>query len=61
MSDAQSKSKDVNYKARFADKPPLSSQAKKRAKNQEDEKKIQHATFNHIIEHIKNDPHIFQR
>ena len=61
MSDSPSKAKDVKTKARVADQPPLSAQAQKRAKNEEDEKKIQHATFNHILEHIKHYPCIFQR
>ena len=61
MSDAPSKAINVKYKARVADQPPLSAQARKRAKNEEDEKKIQHATFNHMLEHIKHDPQIFQR
>ena len=61
MSDAPSKSINVNSKSRVADQPPLSAQARKRAKNQEDEKKIQHDTSNHMLEHIKHDPQIFQK
>ena len=61
MSDAPSKAKDVKTKARFADQPPLSGQAWKKAKNEEDEKKMQHATFNHMLEHLKHDPQIFKR
>ena len=61
MSGTPSKAIDVNSKARVADQPLLSAQALKRAKNQEDEKKRQHATFNHMLEHIKHDPQIFQR
>ena len=53
MSDATSKAINVKSKARVADQPPLSAQARKRAKNEEDEKKSQHATFNHMIYHIK--------
>ena len=61
MSDAPSKAIDVKSKARVSDQPPLSAQAWKRDKNEEDEKKIQHATFNYMHEHIKHDPQIFQR
>ena len=61
MSDSPSKAKDVKTKARVADQSPLSAQALKRAKNQEDEKKRWHATFNYMLEHIKHDPQIFQR
>ena len=61
MSVSTSKAKDVKSKARVADQPPLSAQAQKRAKNEEDEKKRQHSTFNHMLEHIKHDPQIFQR
>ena len=61
MSDATSKSMNVKTKARVADQPPLSAEEWKRAKNKEDEKKRQHATFNHILEQIKHDPQIFQR
>ena len=56
MSDSPSKAKDVKFKARVADQPLLSAQARKRVKNEEDEKKIQHSTFNHILEHIKHNP-----
>ena len=58
--DAQSKSIDVKSKAMSAEQPLLSAQAWKRAKNKED-KKLQHATFNHMLDHIKHDPQIFQR
>ena len=61
MSDSPSKAIDVKSKARVADQPQLSAQAQKRAKNEEDENKIQHDTLNHMLEHIKHDPHIFQR
>ena len=61
MSDAPSKAIDVKTKARVVDQPPSSAQARKRAKNEEDEKKRQHATFNHMVKHIKHDPQIFQR
>ena len=61
MYDAPSKAKDVKYKARVADQPPLSSQSQKRSKNKEDEKKRQNATFNHMLEHIKHVTQIFQR
>ena len=61
MSDATSKAINVKSKERVANQPPLSAQAWKRAKNEEDEKKRQHAFFNQILEHIKYDPQIFQR
>ena len=61
MSDSPSKAKDIKPKARFYYQPQLTAQALKRAKNQEDEKKIQHDTFNHMLDHIKHDPQIFQR
>ena len=61
MSDATSKSIDVKFKARVSDQTLLPAQEQKRYKNEEDEKKIQHATFNHMLEHIKHDPQIFQR
>ena len=61
MSDSPSKAKDVKTKASVADQTPLSAQAQKRAKNEEDKKKRQHDNFNHMIEHIKHDPQIFQR
>ena len=61
MSYSPSKAIDVKSKTRAADQPPLSDQAQKIAKNEEDEKKRQHATFNHMLEHIKQDPQIFQR
>ena len=61
MSDAPSKAKDVKTKASVADQPLLSDQAQKRPKNEEDEKKRQHATFNLMLEYIKHDPQIFQR
>ena len=59
MSDAQSKAKDVKTKARVDDQPPLSDQARKRAKNEEDKNKRQHATFNHMLEHIKHNSQIY--
>ena len=61
MSYSPSKSKDVKSKVRVADEPPLSAQAQNRTKNEEDEKKRQHSTFNHMLEYIKHDPQIFQR
>ena len=61
MSDSPSKAINVKYKARVADQPPLSAQARKRAKNKEDEKKRHHANFNNMLEHIKNDTQIFKR
>ena len=61
ISEAPSKAKDLKSKSRVADQPLLTVQAQKRAKNEEDEKKIQHATFNHMLEHTKHDPKIFQR
>ena len=56
MSDSPSKAKDVKTKARVADQPPLLAQAWTRAKNEENEKKRQHANFNHMLKHIKHDP-----
>ena len=53
MSDSPSKAKDVKSKTRVADQPLLSAQARKIDKLQEDEKKRQHVTFNHIVEHKK--------
>ena len=47
-------------KLRVDDQPRLSAQARKRAKNQEDEKKRQHVNLNYMLEHIKHDHHIFQ-
>ena len=49
MSDAPSKAIHGKSKARVADQPPLSAQAQKRAKNEEDEKKRKHATFNQML------------
>ena len=60
MSDSPSKAKDLKSKARIAEQPPLTVQSWKRAKNQEEENKRQHATFNHMLEHIKHDPQIFK-
>ena len=61
MSYSTSKAKDVKSKARVAYQPLLLAWAQKNAKNEEDEKKIQHATFNHMLEQMKHDPQIFQR
>ena len=61
ISDSPSKAINVKSKARVVDQPPLSAQPWKRAKNEEDKKKRQHATFNHMLDHVKHDPRIFQR
>ena len=61
MSDATSKAINVKSKPMVSYQPPLSAQAQKRAKHEEDEKKRQHDTLNHMLEHIKHDPQIFQR
>ena len=49
MSNAPSKAINVKSKARVDDQPPLSAQTWKRAKNKEDEKKRQHATFDKCL------------
>ena len=61
MSDSPSKAKDLKSKAMVSDQTPLTVQAWKRAKNEEEKKKRQYANFNHMLEHIKHDPQIFQR